>query len=67
MVDASLAAIGLPSGATNCAYPSISPSAAATPGTARTCAITDSGSGLRVAPAPAPSWAAPRTWKSILL
>ncbi len=41
------------------------PSAASTPGTARTVATSDSGTGLRVAVPPLPNWATPRTWKSM--
>ena len=53
----------LPSWDTNWAYPDAVPLAAATPGTTRTLAATDSGIGLRTAP-PFPVKAAwPRTTK----
>ena len=55
----------LPSGAMYWANPVTDPSAACTPGTASTRARSDSGTGLRVAVPPDPSWATPRTWKSM--
>ena len=57
--------IAFPSGAMNSAPPVTEPSAASTPGTSRTLARSDSGTGLRVAVPPLPSWATPRTWKSM--
>src|SRR5690348_11499240 len=65
-VGAPPVAMALPSGATNWANPWTWPSAMPTPGTWRTVASSDSGTGLRVAFPPLPSWATPRTWKSTL-
>ena len=64
MVGAPPVAIAFPSWLMNCASPPTVPSATPTPGTARTEASNDSGTGFRVAPPPLPSWATPRTWKS---
>ncbi len=47
--------IAVPSWLMNCAVPATVPSATCTPGTARTVASRDSGTGLRVAPPPLPS------------
>src|ERR1700722_10904061 len=58
-------AMALPSGPTYWAMPVTEPAAAATPGTPCTVATSDSGTLLRCALPPVPSWATPRTWKSM--
>ncbi len=57
--------MALPSWPMYCAGPVTDPSAASTPGTARTVERSDSGMGLRVALPPLPNCATPRTWKSM--